>query len=161
MIMKKKEIARQSNSMDIKILRNHNDFRSDNWFLMHGFGPRLDDWLFSRKNAKQRYEKGYCFWDVANMDLWFAEVIPAMLTELKQRFEQTEKHDCVEDDSLALFRQRVVVYHTIPLRSETACRGTYLRPNVTVADLTDDADAVSLSGRPEPPVLRTITSARP
>ena len=35
------------------------------------------------------------------------------------------------------------------------------RAKVTVAGLTDGADAVSFSGRPEPPVRLTITSARP
>ena len=33
--------------------------------------------------------------------------------------------------------------------------------SATVADLAEGIDAVSLIGRSEPPVLRTITSARP
>ena len=41
--------------------------------------------------SRQRVKKGYCDWDVMDIDTWFAELMPRMLREFSLRLTEQER----------------------------------------------------------------------
>ena len=55
--------------------------------------------------SRQRVKKGYCDWDVMDIDTWFAELMPRMLRDFKSRLTEQEHPILPEffDEYYALF----------------------------------------------------------
>lgn len=72
----------------------------------------LLNWCRDIKCAWQRANKGYCYRDLWNIDLWFMNIMPQMLQEYKKnkhgypsQFESEEEWDKILDTIMLHFRE--------------------------------------------------------
>ena len=76
------------------------------------------------KWSRQRVKKGYCDWDVMDIDTWFAELMPRMLRDFKSGLTEQEHPVLPEffDEYYALFienigmRRKSLMRHYIPMK---------------------------------------------
>ena len=47
----------------------------------------LANWLYERRNRRQRAKKGYSDFDVSGMDIWFMNIIPKMLRDFRKSMQ--------------------------------------------------------------------------
>ena len=47
----------------------------------------LANWLYERRNRRQRAKKGYSDFDVSDMDIWFMNIIPKMLKDFRKSMQ--------------------------------------------------------------------------
>lgn len=69
-------------------------------------------WCRDIQCAWQRANKGYCFRDLWGIDMWFIEIMPNMLKELKERkmgypvyFNSEEEWNAVLDETIQCFKE--------------------------------------------------------
>ena len=79
--------------------------------LCYDLIPKRSDAKRGREWAKDRAEKGYCWWDIADIDQWFMIIIVKMLREFKKKhlgfpqefmdreyLENREKYSLINDE---------------------------------------------------------------
>ena len=68
-------------------------------------------WMRDIQCAWQRANKGYCFRDLWNVDLWFIEIMPKMIQELKERkigypaYLSEKEWDSILDEMIQCFKE--------------------------------------------------------
>ena len=48
---------------------------------------KIGDYLIKRRYARKRAKKGYCYYDLSDIDVWFLRILVDMLKEFRLRFQ--------------------------------------------------------------------------